>query len=107
MDRGAWHATVHGVTRVRHDLATNPPPPPPCKYKENFHISDPLNCAVEELPHKLQMKVITLQCNDMLKGKYRKNLIEFYNFLPNNEYAKLKSYACGLMPVFRSTYLMA
>ena len=24
--RGAWQATVHGVTRVRHDLATKPPP---------------------------------------------------------------------------------
>ena len=22
MDRGAWRATVHGVTRVGHDLAT-------------------------------------------------------------------------------------
>ena len=28
MDRGAWQATVHGVTRVRHNLATKPPPPP-------------------------------------------------------------------------------
>ena len=28
MDRGAWRATVHGVKRVRHDLATKPPPPP-------------------------------------------------------------------------------
>ena len=27
MDRGAWWATVHGVTRVRHNLATKPPPP--------------------------------------------------------------------------------
>ena len=27
MDRGAWRATVHGVTRVRHDFATKPPPP--------------------------------------------------------------------------------
>ena len=26
MDRGAWQATVHGVTGVRHDLATKPPP---------------------------------------------------------------------------------
>ena len=26
MDRGAWWATVHGVARVRHDLATKPPP---------------------------------------------------------------------------------
>ena len=24
MDRGAWGATVHGVIRVRHDLATKP-----------------------------------------------------------------------------------
>ena len=29
MDRGAWRATVHGVTRVEHDLVTKPPPPPP------------------------------------------------------------------------------
>ena len=27
MGRGAWRATVHGVTRVRHDLATKQPPP--------------------------------------------------------------------------------
>ena len=27
MDRGAWQATVHGVTRVGHDLATKPLPP--------------------------------------------------------------------------------
>ena len=26
MDRGAWRATVRGVTRVGHDLETKPPP---------------------------------------------------------------------------------
>ena len=26
MNRGAWQATVHWVTRVRHNLATKPPP---------------------------------------------------------------------------------
>ena len=26
MDRGDWQATVHGVTRVRHDLVTKLPP---------------------------------------------------------------------------------
>ena len=26
-DRGAWQATVHGVAKVRQDLATKPPPP--------------------------------------------------------------------------------
>ena len=28
MNRAAWQATVHGIVRVRHDLATQPPPPP-------------------------------------------------------------------------------
>ena len=27
MDRGAWQATLHGVARVGHHLATKPPPP--------------------------------------------------------------------------------
>ena len=27
MDRGAWQSIVHGVARVRHDLATKLPPP--------------------------------------------------------------------------------
>ena len=27
MDRGSWWATVHGIARVGHDLATKPPPP--------------------------------------------------------------------------------
>ena len=27
MDRGSWQATIHGATRVRHDLVTKPPPP--------------------------------------------------------------------------------
>ena len=27
VDRGAWRATVHGVSRVGHDLATKPPQP--------------------------------------------------------------------------------
>ena len=33
MDREAWWATVHEVTRVGHDLLTKPPPPPPNVYK--------------------------------------------------------------------------
>ena len=32
MDRGAWQATVHGFTRVRHDLVTKPLPPHPYRF---------------------------------------------------------------------------
>ena len=27
MDKGVWQATVHGVSRVGHNLVTKPPPP--------------------------------------------------------------------------------
>ena len=41
-DRGAWEATIHGVTkRVGHDLATKLPPstpPPNSLYKETQNI---------------------------------------------------------------------
>ena len=34
MDRGAWQARVHGVTKVKHDLATKQQQPTSCHY---FH----------------------------------------------------------------------
>ena len=36
MDRGAWWATVHGVARVGHDLATTPPPVGEVIFKETI-----------------------------------------------------------------------
>ena len=36
MDRGAWWATVHAITRVRRDLTSKPPPP---ELKEPFEGS--------------------------------------------------------------------
>ena len=38
MNREAWQATVHGVTRVRHDLATKPQPPFPPLLPESQEI---------------------------------------------------------------------
>ena len=39
MDRGAWWATAHGVTRVRHDLAIKPPPPSGIQ-KKHYRLTD-------------------------------------------------------------------
>ena len=36
----AWRTIVHGVTRVRHDLATKPPPPPPLNHRKSKRISE-------------------------------------------------------------------
>ena len=41
MDRRAWQATVHGVARVGHDLATKPPPSGiriACMRERGFHV---------------------------------------------------------------------
>lgn len=55
-------------------------------------------CAIEMLPHNLQLEMINLQCHGMQKGKYQeKNVTEFYKCFPSNEYAQLKSYHYKLM----------
>ena len=46
MDRGAWQATVHGVSRVGHDLATKPLPP----WKESYDKLDILKSKDITLP---------------------------------------------------------
>ena len=59
MDRGAWQATAHGVTRVGHDLATKPPPPKSAKSQPNvgiinfqiYSFSDKMHKCLEEFQH--------------------------------------------------------
>ena len=42
MDRGAWRATVHEVSRVKHNLATKPAPPMLIRLITGEVCSDPL-----------------------------------------------------------------
>ena len=42
MDKGAWLATVDGIARVGHDLATKPPPPAYIKKKKKKEKATPL-----------------------------------------------------------------
>ena len=44
LDRRAWWATVHGVARVGHDLATKPPPPNYLYFDLFHHI-----CILEDI----------------------------------------------------------
>ena len=44
MDRGAWWATVHEVSRVGHNLATKPPPPTYVQFDLFCHI-----CILEDV----------------------------------------------------------
>ena len=52
MDRGAWQATVHGVTRVHHDLVTKQQQPGrelSILPRDNFFISERLICMVGQI----------------------------------------------------------
>ena len=44
MDRGAWKATLHRVTRVRHDLTTKPPP----QYRVLRLVTGMINCFLNQ-----------------------------------------------------------
>ena len=54
MDGGAWQTTVHGVARVGHDLATEPPQPWLRDHRAGPRLSGP-TCSERE---KLRTKVI-------------------------------------------------
>ena len=53
MDRGAWQATVHGIARVRHDLATKPPSPHKVYYQQerilNLFSDHRVHCGLKPL----------------------------------------------------------
>ena len=53
MGRGTWWATVHGIPRVGHDLATKPPPPgfwgrDICKKKDENKGTKPARCFITQ-----------------------------------------------------------
>jgi len=73
--------------------------------KEISVFQNPFSCAIEDLPPELQMEVIDLQNDEMLKMIFKEeNLIQFYKHLSEDKYGKLKSYAQGYISVFGSTY---
>ena len=58
IDRAAWQATVHGISRVRHDLMTKSSPPPP-------HLSNHENNKVQHTAiHSLG------SCSSKVTGRY-------------------------------------
>ncbi|XP_076315029.1 general transcription factor II-I repeat domain-containing protein 2B-like [Tachypleus tridentatus] len=68
-------------------------------------FQNPFDCVIDELPPEVQMEVIDLQSNDMLKDKYKEGkLIEFHKCLPSDQYIHLKNFARGFISVFDTTY---
>ena len=63
MDKGAWLATVDGIARVGHDLASKPPPPAYIKKKKRK--SYPIAGGQHEAPERveaLQLDQLGFEC---------------------------------------------
>ena len=71
MDRGAWWAAIHGVTRVGHDLATSPPPP-----KRNYNLWPRLFCLFLSWSRTSYI-ICRAQCQMKTQSPLFKNCWEF------------------------------
>ena len=68
-------------------------------------LSNPFAVDVEKAPNNLQMELIELQCDDMLKSKYDAvGAAHFLQFIPDTM-PQLRSQAAQLLSMFGSTYL--
>lgn len=62
--------------------------------------------AIETLPVELQFKLIELQCNEMLKEKFREgNLVEFHTCLSLKQFLHMIKFACKYTSMFGTTGL--
>ena len=64
MDRGTWQATIHGVARVGHDLATKPP-----HVKKGSFSNKPAPCSLMPSPVQslLGTEALLLNCRSRQK----------------------------------------
>ncbi|XP_012584671.1 PREDICTED: general transcription factor II-I repeat domain-containing protein 2 isoform X2 [Condylura cristata] len=68
-------------------------------------FSSPFSMKIESVQEALQMEVIDLQCNTVLKAKYDKvGVPEFYKYLWSS-YPKYKNHCAKMLSMFGSTYI--
>ncbi|XP_045675532.1 general transcription factor II-I repeat domain-containing protein 2 isoform X3 [Phyllostomus hastatus] len=68
-------------------------------------FSSPFSVKIESVHEALQMEVIDLQCNTVLKTKYDKvGVPEFYKYLWSS-YPKYKTHCAKILSMFGSTYI--
>ncbi|XP_042204155.1 general transcription factor II-I repeat domain-containing protein 2-like [Homarus americanus] len=71
-----------------------------------LQFQNPFDCNLDDVPVELQLELIDLQANDLLKEKHREEkLVEFYRCLPDVEFPKLKKFAAGMASLFGTTYV--
>ncbi|XP_015974818.2 general transcription factor II-I repeat domain-containing protein 2-like [Rousettus aegyptiacus] len=68
-------------------------------------FSSPFSINIERVCEELQMEVIELQCNTILKTKYNDiGIPEFYKYL-NKSYPRYRNHCAKILSMFGSTYV--
>ena len=77
------------------------------KIEDNVLLfQNPFSCNPNDMPSELQLELIDLQANGLLKENHREGkLLEFYRSLRNDEFLKLKKFASGMASMFGTTYV--
>ena len=69
-------------------------------------FATPFAVEVDDVSEEVQMEVLDLQCDTVLKQKYTHvGVPDFYKFLPREKFPKLVSDAARHMAMFGSTYV--
>jgi hypothetical protein len=69
-------------------------------------FSTPFAVDVESVPEEIQMELVELQCDSILKQKYSDvGIPEFYSYLQQERFPNLHSQAVRIIAMFGSTYL--
>ena len=64
-----------------------------------YLFQNPFDADVAICPDILQLELIELQANDLLKDKF------FYQFLPKEQFPNLRNFASGFLCMFGTTYM--
>ncbi len=69
-------------------------------------FQNPFGCEPAGMPLDLQLELIDLQANELLKEKHKEGqLVEFYRCLPDNVFPNLKKFASKMASMFGTTYI--
>lgn len=69
-------------------------------------FTSPLSIDIEIVDENLQIELIEMQCDSLLKQKYTEvGIPEFYTFLLADRFPKVLSFVTRILAMFRSTYL--
>ena len=68
-------------------------------------FQNPFDADVPICPDILQLELIELQANDLLKDKFKEGFVAFYQFLPKEQFPNLRNFASGFLSMFGTTYM--